>query len=385
MDVEGLKSLFNILCLQCDYIDNFEEFGLGDGFLLYEGLHHDLLMFSIYLFEEDGIIKEEDAKLISEICGISYSPEDLVELMEDTEIESGDYVNNLSLTTISITKFDIRNDQIDKKSGKKTPNIIPVVLSFYEKLGNYYATCKGDLDSKVKSKLDLFLEGQKAILKKHVEVKERKYPFEDGYVEYILDNEEYEYYDDEDDGKNDKNDISEIKKVLDMIYKHCDNIDSVKGCGDKPLREKFLLDTARFLMYLSASDGKIVPQERDMMNYFLDISFNIKDYVELIEDTDIYSVDFENHIPESLIEIAMFDHDLDQMEKETGDSYVNIIPLVFELYFSMGKCLIECDGEVDDQELEDLNIYINKKKLALEDYVETEEIVNSIRLSPKKK
>lgn len=167
------------------------------------------------------------------------------------------------------------------------------------------------------------------------------------------------------------------KRLLEVIYSACDAVEAVGGVPDDidmSLRDLFRLETHRFFMYLSASDGKIVPEERDFMNELFDMNFSIQDYVRLINETDTYSIDFENDVPLSMRILAIFDAKMDLLGDRLGDRFPNMIPLMLDFYEKAGLDFIQCDHDVDEQEIKDLAAYMAKKKVILQGIVETEHI-----------
>ena len=169
--------------------------------------------------------------------------------------------------------------------------------------------------------------------------------------------------------------VQGAKQLLQLIYKACDAIEEI---GGKPkdlnmsLRDLFKMDAHRYFMFLSASDGKVVPAERDYMNELFDANLSIQDYVKIINETNTYSVDFENDIPLCMKILALFDAKMDEIGSQLGDSFPNLIPLSLDFYQKAGLEFIACDRDVDKQEVEDLALYIAKKKVILQQIVETE-------------
>ena len=167
------------------------------------------------------------------------------------------------------------------------------------------------------------------------------------------------------------------KQLLQVIYAACDAIEEV---GGKPkdlnvsLKELFKMETHRYFMYLSASDGKIVPAERDYMNELFDADLSIQDYVKIINETNTYSVDFENDVPLSMKILAVFDAKMDEIGAKVGNNFPNLIPLTLDFYQKAGTEFIACDGNIHKQEIQDLALYLAKKKVILQQIVETDNI-----------
>lgn len=181
--------------------------------------------------------------------------------------------------------------------------------------------------------------------------------------------------------------VESTKRMLEVIYQACDTVEDIGGKPDNlsiSLRELFKIETHRFFMFLAASDGKVMPSERDYMNELFDMNLSVQDYVELINDTDTYSVDFENEVPLSMKLLALFDAKMDEIGGQINQSFPNMIPLVLEFYQNAGIEFISCDRDIDEQETEDLALYLAKKKVVLQSIVETEHF-EDIGLVGKKK
>ncbi len=171
--------------------------------------------------------------------------------------------------------------------------------------------------------------------------------------------------------------MEDLKELLSIIYSACDMAEKIGGeieGLDTSLRELFKLEALRFLMYLSASDGKVVAAERNFMNELFDQDLSVQSYVKLIESSETYSMDFENTVPLSMKYLALFDAKFDLLGDAIGNKFINLIPVVLDFYKRAGASFICCDGDVDQQEIDDMMAYIAKKEIILKQIVETENI-----------
>jgi len=163
--------------------------------------------------------------------------------------------------------------------------------------------------------------------------------------------------------------VQKAKESLRSVCNLCDSVEKMFGRPsslDVSISELFKIEAHRFLMFLASSDGKIVPEERDFMNDVFGYNFSIQKYVDLINKTDTYSVDFENSLPLSMQIMASYDDRVQDIAQKTGNSVPRVIPIMMNFYETLGKAFIAIDGDVDSQENEDLIAYLAKKKIMLE-------------------
>ena len=203
--------------------------------------------------------------------------------------------------------------------------------------------------------------------------------YESGNLEsgYDADEDEDEYESDDDDNAEDVEDEDldleyvsvDTKKKLDFLFSACDKIEEL---GAKPyginssLRDIFRADVISFLMYLSSSDGHIVPAERDYINELFETNFTTKDIVNMVNDYDIYSVEYEDKMPPSFRFIAEWEAKMHQRRGSKPEDDQTLVDLLIDFYRDAGIEFVSCDGGVDKQEVEDMSLYLAKKKLILQ-------------------
>jgi hypothetical protein len=133
------------------------------------------------------------------------------------------------------------------------------------------------------------------------------------------------------------------------------NIGQKAGAGDD-IDKVAKLEIGMFMMYLSASDGKIEWEEAKTISEICDFNLSPNNVADFIREKNIYSTEFEAKVPISFQMIVQADNVL----KEEG-----LIPEVFgadlmiTTYKAVGEVLIKSDGDVDENEIKDYNIYIN--------------------------
>lgn len=137
-----------------------------------------------------------------------------------------------------------------------------------------------------------------------------------------------------------------IKNLLDSVEEHIMMPDQISDS----LRELFSNELLLFFMYLSATDGKISLQEKNMMNSIFGNDFSREMYVQLINDCDIYSTEFEKNIPITIRLAADFDN------KHLINN--NVASVIVNFMESAGKMLINCD-ETTCIEQDELDNYIS--------------------------
>ena len=169
-------------------------------------------------------------------------------------------------------------------------------------------------------------------------------------------------------------DIDEIKQGISTMVSVLEKVAAANGNSqeeNKKIGATVRLDIAKFMMYLSASDGTIqwdeVKMIIDICNLEEDLTpDNIGTY---IRKNNIYSKEFEQTPPKILIDFVNVDYELVKNGVDVFDfleenlfkdmPFSRSIVFLFEL---IGKKLIESDGCVSENEKQDFEIYINMMK-----------------------
>lgn len=151
----------------------------------------------------------------------------------------------------------------------------------------------------------------------------------------------------------------DIYNLIRSMYKYCDAFDKIKKFADLPLREILRQDILRFLFYLSASDGVVKQTEVDFINMYLGYDYTDSELLDYIRENHIYSVDFENKVPFSL-KVYVY---ADNTRRERGNASNHAISVDYLTCFNLlGTEFIQIDGDVDSQEVEDINIYLDNMR-----------------------
>lgn len=151
-----------------------------------------------------------------------------------------------------------------------------------------------------------------------------------------------------------------ISEAIESVYEACDALDNVSlgvaAIDDEMTTKKcFKMDVVEFLMYLSSSDGHIAFQETDFINTYFNWDLSSDDVYQLIKEQNIYSTEFES-TPPVTIKIAVEADKKIQSIKPEMHSFSEII---YNFYENIGKYFLSCDNDIDDNEVQDLTIYLN--------------------------
>lgn len=150
-----------------------------------------------------------------------------------------------------------------------------------------------------------------------------------------------------------------LKEAIKDLYTICDpNGSSANGAVISISAERELLKTEfiDYLSYLSSSDGTISESEVHFINEYFETTFSPDELKTYIEKNSIYSAAFEKKTPKSLerlvaIDNAMFKKKL-ELRASASASYVDV-------FDSLGKEFLVCDGDADKQEIEDFSTYMD--------------------------
>lgn len=155
------------------------------------------------------------------------------------------------------------------------------------------------------------------------------------------------------------------KRHFEGLIKLCDTIDE-KGLWDKrgidiSLSKVFRTDIAQYMLYLSAADGRLSPDEAQAFRTITGFNDSADTLIDVIKNQNIYSTDFESTVPLSLKIITEAERNLISYgvklnsEKTTQELFVEF----FEL---LGEVVLNSDGGVTYNEKRDLNIYMSTLK-----------------------
>ncbi len=158
----------------------------------------------------------------------------------------------------------------------------------------------------------------------------------------------------------------EIKKLIDSMAEVVRRIGVETGLqksSDAGLDKIAKFELAQFLMYLSASDGKISWSEAKMISDLCDLELTPQTVGDFIRENNIYSTEFEEKVPVSIQLFVTMDNKFVEMGMQ--DEVSDVFDTVIDTYNYAADFLIKSDGDEDYMEDSDRDIYINM----LKDYV----------------
>lgn len=165
--------------------------------------------------------------------------------------------------------------------------------------------------------------------------------------------------------------IYDLKRLYNRLGGLLDTVEEggIPDLQGHSLRELFTIELHSYFMYLAASDGKITQEEKNFMNTLFDTNMSVQDYIRFINENDIYSTDFEERLPLTLKVTTIFDAKIALLSALARQNVDPVTPMLINFYLEAGKAFIACDGDVDDQEIEDIKTYMRNV---------TESIANAI-------
>lgn len=146
---------------------------------------------------------------------------------------------------------------------------------------------------------------------------------------------------------------SEIKNLVNQMKVMAKKVGEMHGVAD--FDKEVIDDLSKFMMYLSASDGIIVPDEAAAISEILGVSITPEDVKKFISENKIYTEQFERTVPDTMKKLVSADNEMSNMEIEHGQDSSEIL---MAIYKSIGEELIGSDGDVDISEKTDLYIYL---------------------------
>lgn len=146
-----------------------------------------------------------------------------------------------------------------------------------------------------------------------------------------------------------------LKQAIEKLFEICDHTFSQNKDSDHISLEKKQLQTeiVGFLSYLSSSDGIISAYEADFIAEYTGIRMTDGELRKYVDDNNTYSAQFEQTVPETLKRLVREEKEI---VSASSDPESNAKAYV-EVFKSLGKEFIVCDGEADENEVSDLSTY----------------------------
>ena len=118
---------------------------------------------------------------------------------------------------------------------------------------------------------------------------------------------------------------------------------------------EMLMDLTKYMMFLSASDGIIAPEEAEAIKNYTGVDYTPEQVKEFLDRYKIYSVDFEHRVPESVKKLVEIVNDLRRSDNPPEEDASEVL---LALYKEIGNELVGSDGDVDIREETDMYIYL---------------------------
>lgn len=153
-----------------------------------------------------------------------------------------------------------------------------------------------------------------------------------------------------------------LKKAMGELFDLCDPNGSnvVDGkVNNSTERDKLKTECIDFLSYLSASDGTISEYEAEFITDYFDYVISAEELRAYIDKNSTYTTEFEQKVPSTLERLVEQDNDKYAEEGELSKSTSEAFISVFEC---LGREFLVCDGEADQQEVEDFTTYTSMLK-----------------------
>ena len=175
---------------------------------------------------------------------------------------------------------------------------------------------------------------------------------------------------------------NELKSVINELYTLCDpNGTNAVGNAISASSERELLkaEFIDYLSYLSAGDGTVSDSEALFVNEYFGFVNSPEELKNYIEKNGTYSSAFENKAPTTFVRLLEQDNNL---FKQRLDLTSSASAAYIDVFDSLGKEFIVCDGEADQQEIEDFSTYMNMlRKYKREHSAFSDKVKSSIDVS----
>lgn len=170
----------------------------------------------------------------------------------------------------------------------------------------------------------------------------------------------------------------QLKNMITSTLDLCDSINPHFRNGAANLRDLCKYDLLRYALYLSASDGVIKSEEVEFFNTYLGYDMPVAGWVNFIKEKNIYSNEFEESIPLSLVAFVSVDNDI--IKKGIGLDRESLGELLISTFEGLGRELISSDRDVDSQEMDDLNTYMETLRNFVIHYTDRDSVFGSSNL-----
>ena len=151
-----------------------------------------------------------------------------------------------------------------------------------------------------------------------------------------------------------------LKNAISELMQLCDNGGVEEGKQIASIEKETLkAEFVDFLSYLSASDGTISKYEAEFITQYFGYSMTAEELRAYIDKNNTYTTEFEQRVPKTLEALVQRDN---RLYKENGELASSLSEAYICIFESVGKEFIVCDGEADQQEIDDFTTYTNMLK-----------------------
>jgi hypothetical protein len=134
-----LKVLVDYLCETVEKV--VEKFGAGSN--LRNVARLEVAMFMMYLSASDGTIKWEEAKTLSEICGLNLTPNNIADLIRKQNIYSTEFEDRVP---VSFQMMVAADNALKKQGLTSDVSAADLMIKVYKEIGEALIKSDSDVD-----------------------------------------------------------------------------------------------------------------------------------------------------------------------------------------------------------------------------------------------
>ncbi len=155
-------------------------------------------------------------------------------------------------------------------------------------------------------------------------------------------------------------DFFEMIKLRKKVEDACNLCEAIEKNGlyertDTHFSDLLRVDLARLCMYLSISDEKVTESELFFVKRVIGYEFNLTQFVMQIAIDGINTPAFKTQVPWSIEALKI----AEELKVFLGyREAAGQTDAVIDLFYEIGSAFIGVDGDIDDSELRDLNLYM---------------------------
>lgn len=149
----------------------------------------------------------------------------------------------------------------------------------------------------------------------------------------------------------------ELKKGLGNVYDIFDKVQTVTVTNlERPLSEVFKKNLMDFMIYMAGLDGKIVPEEAELISYMFDADMNADEIYGYMREEGINSDEYKQEIPAIIQVTVQLDELLHDSDIISNESLTEVVSGAFQM---AGKLVAEADEQTAEEEYGGWHEYID--------------------------